>query len=83
MLLARFVMKLISMPLSKEQKSAVGLFVDKLERISGALSTPKFMILLSIIRDGAQRRSSRFIEQTTNDSKLLHSDFLALTKLFM
>lgn len=81
-LVARVFTRTVSPNITRAQKKATREYVDKLQRVSDSIATPKFVILFRIVRDIAQRRSDGFIASTTADSKTLHSDFIALQRLF-
>lgn len=64
------------------QKKAVGNFVDKLQRVADTLGISNFVLLFRIVRDVVRPQEKTFIEQVTEDSTTLHTDFIRLQKLF-
>lgn len=64
------------------QKQAVGNFVDKLQRVSDTLGISNFALLFRIVRDVVRPQEKTFIEQVTEDSTTLHTDFIKLQKQF-
>jgi len=64
------------------QKKAVTNFVDKLQRVADTLGISNFVLLFRVVRDVIQPQEKTFIEQVTEDSTTLHTDFIKLQKLF-
>jgi MFS family permease len=64
------------------QKKQTKEFVDKLERLSEAAQTPKFVLLFRIVRDIAAPRESGFIASISNDTTSLKHDFTDLVRKF-
>lgn len=67
---------------TKAQHVAVKAFVDKLQRLSDAIQTPKVVLLFRIVRDVAAPRKDGFIASMTDDTASLKRDFQELRKLF-
>lgn len=67
---------------TKDQKRAVRDFVDKLERVTGNVGTPMFIIVFRVVRDIIRPSKTTYIQTVANDSTTLHKDLLALQKLF-
>lgn len=67
---------------TKSQHRAVRAFVDKLQRLSDAVQTPKVILLFRIVRDVAAPRNDGFIASMTDDTASLKRDFQELRKLF-
>lgn len=78
----RILVNVASPTLTKEQKSGVRDFVDKLERVAENIQTPPFMILFRIVRDTIRPRDKTFIQAVAEESASLRPDFLSLQKLF-
>lgn len=76
------VVRSVRPPQAKQQRRAVKAFVDKLQRVSDAVQTPKVVLLFRIIRDIAAPRKDGFIGSMTDDTTSLQRDFLQLQKLF-
>ena len=81
-ILAYAAVRLLAPPLTHEQKEATSLFVDKLERVSGTIGTPKLVIVYYLVRDTLRPRAGGYIETVSKDSKTLHVDFIALQTSF-
>lgn len=67
---------------TKVQRTAVKVFVDKLQRLSDAVQTPKVVLLFRIVRDIAAPRKDGFIGTMTDDTTTLKRDFIELQKHF-
>lgn len=67
---------------AKTQHRAVTAFVDKLQRLSDAVQTPKIILLFRVVRDVAAPRENGFIASMTDDTASLKRDFQELRKLF-
>jgi NADH:ubiquinone oxidoreductase subunit 6 (subunit J) len=67
---------------TKAQRLAVKAFVDKLQRVSDTVQTPKFILLFRIVRDIAAPRQDGFIGSIADDTTSLKRDFRELQKLF-
>ncbi len=67
---------------TKIQRLAVKAFVDKLQRVSDAVQTPKFILLYRIVRDIAAPRKDGFIGSMADDTVSLKRDFRELQQLF-
>lgn len=80
--LARLAIRLFAPQQDGAQRKAVRSYVDKLQRVSEVIGTPKFLLLFYVVRDVFRPSSDGFIATTSNDSKTLHSDFLALLRMF-
>ena len=80
--LARLAIRLFAPQQNGAQRKAVRSYVDKLQRVSEVIGTPKFLLLFYVVRDVFRPSSDGFIAMTSNDSKTLHSDFLALLRMF-
>ncbi len=66
---------------TKTQRTAVKSFVDKLQRLSDAVQTPKIVLLFRIVRDIAAPRKDGFIGSMADDTASLRRDFQALTRI--
>lgn len=74
--------RLLRPDMTTVQKKAVSNFVDKIERVSETLQTAPFMIFFKVLRDMIFPSQQPYIRQLANDSTSLHTDYIALTKLF-
>lgn len=76
------VIRTVSPAQTKVQRRAVKTYVDKLQRLSDAVNTPKVILLFRIVRDVAAPRKDGFIGSITDDTASLKRDFQQLQKLF-
>ena len=67
---------------TRTQHTAVKTFVDKLQRLSDTVQTPKIILLFRIVRDVAAPRQDGFIGSIADDTTSLKNDFRDLQKLF-
>lgn len=67
---------------TKAQRKAVGSYVDKLQRVSEAVQTPKFVLFFRVLRDVSAPRKDGFIGSMTDDTVSLKRDFSNLLKIF-
>jgi NADH:ubiquinone oxidoreductase subunit 6 (subunit J) len=74
--------RLVTPTQTKTQRQAVKIYVDKLQRLSDAVQTPKVILLFHIVRDVAAPRKDGFISSITDDTASLKRDFQQLQKLF-
>lgn len=82
LLIARFIIGMITPQLTQPQHTAVTDFVDKLERVAERAQTPPFWIAFKVIRDVIRPRDTTFIQEMTQDSTTLHTDYKELLKQF-
>ncbi len=68
---------------TKVQKRATKNFVDKLQRVSDAVHTPKIILLFRIVKDIAAPTQNGFIGSIADDTASLRHDFRELQKLFI
>lgn len=80
--LARALITKLMPPLSRDQQEAVSHFVARLDEVLEQVQTPRFLILLYLIRDAFIGNQHGFLQQTVNHSKALKSEFERLTALF-
>lgn len=74
--------RLVTPPQTKLQRRAVKVYVDKLQRVSDAVQTPKVILLFRIVRDVAAPRKDGFISSITDDTTSLKRGFQELRDLF-
>ena len=67
---------------SGHPRASVKAFVDKLQRVSDAVQTPKVILLFRILRDIAAPRKDGFIGTMADDTSSLKHDLQQLQKLF-
>jgi hypothetical protein len=82
LMVVRLVIKSVTPVQSREQRRQTKAFVDKLQRLSDAAQTPKFILLFRIVRDIAAPRANGFIGTISNDTVSLKRDFVTLSKTF-
>lgn len=82
LLIARVIIGIITPQLTRPQHTAVTDFVDKLERVAERAQTPPFWIAFKVIRDVIRPRDTTFIQEMTQDSTTLHTDYKELLKQF-
>jgi hypothetical protein len=82
LVIVKLIIRSVRPSLSHMQKRQTKAFVDKLQRLSEAAQTPKFILLFQIVRDIAAPRENGFIASISTDTKSLKSDFIALAKTF-
>ena len=80
--ISRFVLRALTPTLTKVQKKGTRQFVDKMQRVSDSIGTPKLIILFRIVRDSLQKRENGFIQTISNDTSSLSGDFVKLRRLF-
>ena len=76
------VIRTVRPPQTKTQRTAVKLYVDKLQRVSEAIQTPKFILFFRVLRDISAPRKDGFIGSMTDDTVSLKRDFSELQKIF-
>lgn len=81
-LIVRTAIRVADPPQTKDQKTAIRGYVDKLQRVAENLQTPQFIILYRVVRDIARPRPGGYIETVSNDSKSLAPDFTKLLAQF-
>ncbi|MGB4758696.1 MAG: hypothetical protein WBP26_01440 [Candidatus Saccharimonadales bacterium] len=79
---SQIVLRVIAPRLNRQQKKATKAFVDKFERVTGNVGTPKFMLFYYVVRDTVQKRKNGFIITAARESTTLHTDFAKLCDLF-
>lgn len=80
--IAWVAVKILRPQMSASQKRAVADFVDKIERVSESVQITPFMIFFRILKDMLFPSDEPFVRQIASDSTTLHSDYMALSKLF-
>jgi hypothetical protein len=81
-IISRVLLKTIDSTQSKEQKLAVSIYVDKLERVAENIQTPPYVILFRIVRDIIRPKQDGFIASMSRDSQTLAPEFRALVASF-
>ncbi len=81
-LAARVVIKTLRPELTRSQKTDVGNFVDKLERVAENIQTPMFIIVFRVVRDIIRPGERTFVRSVAKDSTTLHKDFSELEQNF-
>lgn len=82
LVITKLVIRYVRPSQDTTQKHAVKQFVDKLQRVSDVVQTPKFVLLFQIVRDIASPKADGFIGTISSDSSTLKKDFKELQKLF-
>lgn len=80
--IVKLVIKSVTPIQSPTQKKATKQFVDKLQRVSDAAQTPKFILLFRVVRDIAAPSKNGFINEISSDTVSLQRDLKALNRLF-
>ncbi len=80
--IAWFAARLLRPTMTADQRHAVSDFVDKIERVSETVQITPFMIFFRILKDMLRPTEKPFIRQIAADSTSLHSDYIALARLF-
>lgn len=80
--IAWFATRILRPGMTADQRHAVSDFVDKIERVSETVQITPFMIFFKILKDMLFPPEKPFIRQIADDSTSLHSDYIALAKLF-
>ena len=78
----KLVIRYVTPPQTRQQKQTVKLFVDKLQRLSETVQTPKVILLFHIIRDIAAPKEHGFIGELSLETFNLKSDFKDLETMF-
>lgn len=76
------VIRTVQPPQTKTQHKAVKSYVDKLQRVSEAIQTPKFILFFRVLRDISAPRKDGYIGSMTDDTVSLKRDFSDLLKMF-
>lgn len=76
------IIKLVRPDMTKSQRTAVGNYVDKLQRVADNVQTPQPVLLFRVVRDVVRPRQDGFIETVSRDSKGLAPDFVSLIRKF-
>lgn len=82
LMVTKLVINTVTPPQTKQQKKAVASFVDKLQRLSEATQTPKFVLLFRIVRDIAAPRDKGYIGELAHDTLSLKKEYSDLVALF-
>lgn len=80
--MTRFIVQKLNPPQSPDQHEAVEQFVVKLDTTLGTMNTPRFLVFIYLVRDAITGNRHGFIQQVTEHSKTLRSDFERLITLF-
>lgn len=80
--LTRFIVGNLNPPQSVDQREAVDHFIGKLDKAAETLQTPRFLVFIYLVRDAFMGSQRGFIQQVTNESKSLKSEFERLITLF-
>lgn len=78
----RFIVQKLNPPQSPDQHEAVEHFVNKLDKTISTMQTPRFLVFIYLTRDALSGNRNGFIQQATEHSKSLKSDFERLITLF-
>lgn len=80
--LTRFIVQKLNPPQSPDQREAVENFVAKFDAAMETMHTPRFFVFIYLVRDAVTGNRHGFIQQVTERSKTLKSDFERLITLF-
>ena len=67
---------------TKAQKKLTKTFVDKFQRVSEVVATPKFVLFFQIMRDVINPSQDGFVISATGDASSLKNDFAAIRNSF-
>ena len=67
---------------TRAQKKQVGVFVDKIQRLSEITQTPKFILLFRAIRDVISPQKNGLIGSVVGDTTTLTKDYKAIVASF-
>ena len=82
LIVVKLIIRSVTPHQTHTQRTQTKAFVDKLERLSEAAQTPKFILLFRIVRDIAAPRENGLIASMSNDTSTLKRDFIDLSKTF-
>jgi len=82
LLIVKRIVRSIAPTQTKLQRTQTKAFVDKLQRVSDVIHTPKVILLFRVARDVVIPRKQSYIAQVSADSASLKRDFAALCDLF-
>jgi len=80
--ITKLVINTVTPSQTKQQKKAIGLFVDKIQRLSETTQTPKFVLLFRIVRDIAAATEKGYIGELARDTLSLKRDYTELIRQF-
>ncbi len=67
---------------TKAQKKLTKSFVDKFQRLSEVVATPKFVLFFQVMRDVVNPRQDGFVISATGDASSLKNDFIEIRNSF-
>jgi len=67
---------------TKAQKKLTKSFVDKFQRLSEVVATPKFVLFFQVMRDVINPRQDGFVISATGDASSLKNDFIEIRNSF-
>lgn len=76
------IIQLVTPKQTKTQRVHVASFVDKMQRVSEIVATPKFILLFRTIKDIVVPSKAAFVKDVATDTLSLKKDFQALQDLF-
>ncbi len=80
--IARVVIGVVAPQQTKHQKKQVGLFVDKLQRLSEITQTPKFILLFRTVKAAISPGKTSYIQSVVGETTSLKKDYQELLTLF-
>ena len=81
-IISGIIIRSVSPPQTKHQRTSVSLFVDQLQRISEVTQTPKFILLFRAVKDVIVPAKTSFIQSVITDSVSVKADFQSLVRSF-
>lgn len=77
-----FFIRLVAPARTKQQKKLTKSFVDKFQRVSEVIATPKLVLFFQMMRDVITPRQDGFVISATSDASSLKNDFIKLRNTF-
>lgn len=74
--------RIVSPMQTKVQKKLTKSFVDKFQRLSEVVATPKFVLFFQVMRDVINPRQDGFVISATGDASSLKNDFIEIRNSF-
>lgn len=82
LVVVKLVIRSVTPAQNTHQRTLVKAFVDKLQRLSDTVQTPKHILLFQVVRDIAAPRDNGFIATLSSETTSLRHDFIALSQTF-
>lgn len=82
LVIVKLVIRSVTPTQNTRQRVLAKAFVDKLQRLSDTVQTPKHILLFQVVRDIAAPRDNGFIAKLSSETTSLRHDFIALSQTF-